>query len=84
MLRLQAEVLPSSGVLGFLRDSGGLSGGPQIEDPVSTALQTLRWLISRPQRRPARTEVEETVINVQEKVSQMIHPSPRGFAHICI
>lgn len=76
MARLQAEVLPPSEILRFLRDSGGFSGGPQIKDPVTIALQTLRWLISRPQKGPAIMEVEETMINVQKKVPQMIHPCP--------
>lgn len=39
--RLQAELASPNGVLGFLKDSGGFGGGPQIEDPVTTALQTL-------------------------------------------
>lgn len=79
----QAEVLPPSGILIFLRDSGGLSGGLQIKDPVTSALQTLRWLISCPQRGPAWMEVEET-INVQENVPQMIHlcPIQRIYSHL--
>lgn len=72
--RLQTEVLPPSGVLGFCETPGGLSGGLQIEGPVTTALQTLHWLIPNPQRGRARMEVEETMMNVQEKVPQMMHP----------
>lgn len=81
---LQAEVLPPREILGFLRDSGGLSGGPQIKDPVTVALQTLHWLIYCPQKGPAMTEVKEMVINVQEKVTQIIHLWPvwRIYSHL--